>query len=138
MRDLDAREEWLAGLAADYASAAREARVAAVDYDDPYDDADPEDDDHAATVWPPTAETGLHLVRTPAAPAGVYGDRGDEDLAGAARPADRHDDGLPVHGDYDDDYDLDPEPACLIHDVRGEDVRGWEMAECTCTKGARP
>ena len=28
-----------------------------------------------------------------------------------------------------DDY---PEPACLIHDVDGEDVRGWEAAECTC------
>ena len=28
-----------------------------------------------------------------------------------------------------DDY---PEPACLIHDISGEDVRGWEMAECTC------
>lgn len=27
------------------------------------------------------------------------------------------------------------EPACLIHDVSGEDVPGWEMAECTCTKG---
>lgn len=25
-----------------------------------------------------------------------------------------------------------PEPACLLHDVSGEDVRGWEMAECTC------
>ena len=28
-----------------------------------------------------------------------------------------------------DDY---PEPACLIHDTSGEDVRGWEMAECAC------
>lgn len=28
--------------------------------------------------------------------------------------------------------DLEPEPACLIHDTSGEDVRGWEMAECTC------
>ena len=27
--------------------------------------------------------------------------------------------------------DLVPEPACLIHDC-GEDVPGWEMAECTC------
>ena len=28
--------------------------------------------------------------------------------------------------------DLEAEPACLIHDTSGEDVRGWEMAECTC------
>lgn len=33
--------------------------------------------------------------------------------------------------DKRDDY---PEPACLIHDVSGEDVRGWEAAECTCTR----
>ena len=32
-----------------------------------------------------------------------------------------------------DDY---PEPACLIHDVAGEDVPGWEMAECTCPSRA--
>ena len=33
-----------------------------------------------------------------------------------------------------DDY---PEPACLIHDTSGEDVRGWEMAECTCPPAER-
>ena len=32
-----------------------------------------------------------------------------------------------------DDY---PEPACLIHDITGEDVPGWEMAECTCPSRA--
>ena len=29
-----------------------------------------------------------------------------------------------------------PEPACLIHDITGEDVPGWEMAECTCPSRA--
>ena len=29
---------------------------------------------------------------------------------------------------------VEPEPACLIHDTTGEDVRGWEMAECTCPR----
>ena len=32
-------------------------------------------------------------------------------------------------GEEPDDY---PDPACLIHDITGEDVPGWEMAECTC------
>lgn len=35
-----------------------------------------------------------------------------------------------------DDYP-DPDPACLIHDTTGEDVRGWEMADCTCPAPAR-
>lgn len=47
-----------------------------------------------------------------------------------------------LDGDPDDDDgheggcepDLEPEPACLIHDTSGEDVRGWEMAECTCPR----
>ena len=26
----------------------------------------------------------------------------------------------------------DPDPACLIHDTAGADVRGWGMADCTC------
>lgn len=33
--------------------------------------------------------------------------------------------------------DLEPEPACLIHDTSGEDVRGWEVAECTCPRTPR-
>ena len=32
-------------------------------------------------------------------------------------------------GEEPDDY---PDLACLIHDITGEDVPGWEMAECTC------
>ena len=29
-----------------------------------------------------------------------------------------------------------PDPACLIHDITGVDVPGWEMAECTCPSRA--
>ena len=32
----------------------------------------------------------------------------------------------------------DPEPACLIHDTAGEDVLGWEMADCTCPPPSQP
>ena len=39
------------------------------------------------------------------------------------------DDRPPAH--YPHDIPL-PDPACLIHDVSGEDVPGWEMADCTC------
>ena len=93
MRDLDAREEWLAGLARDYRDASLDAQANC----EPADTYEHEDDD-AATSWPPTAETGLQLVRTPAPPAGMHGDRGDEDVAGAAGATGGHDDRLPVCG----------------------------------------
>ena len=157
MRELDAREEWVADLAADYRAASEEARA---DYE-PRDTYEPDcEDDGAATSWPPTAETGLQLVRTPAPPAGMHGDRGDADVARAAGPSDRHDGRLPVCGTCDGsgtlpsgakyggsieyvgcpecDRDQDPEPACLIHDTSGEEVRGWRhLADVRAARIAR-
>ena len=82
--DAGPREEWLAGLAHDYAAAAREA---AADYD-------PEDAD--VDYWTPTAETGLHVVRPQPARGGVPCTCGDEDVPVASRAAGGHDDTLPV------------------------------------------
>lgn len=152
---MTARGEWLTGLARDYRDASLDAQAD----DEPADTYEPEDDD-AATSWPPTAETGLHLVRPRSARGDVPGTCGDEDVAGAAGATGGRHDRLPVCGTCDGsgvlpsgawyggireyvgcpecDRDQDPEPACLIHDTTGEDVRGWEMAECTCTKVARP
>lgn len=90
--DAGPREEWLAGLAHDYASAAREA---AADYD-PAADYEPEDAD--VDYWTPTAETGLHVVRPRATHGGVPCTCGDEDVPVASRVAGGHDDRLPVCG----------------------------------------
>lgn len=88
---MTARADWLAGLARDYRDASLDAQA---DYE-PADTYEPEDDD-AATPWPPTAETGLHLVRPRSAHGSVPGTCGDEDVAGAAGATGGRHDRLPV------------------------------------------
>ena len=90
---MTARAEWLAGLARDYRDASLDAQANC----EPADTYETEDDD-AATSWPPTAETGLHLVRPRPARSDVPGTCGDADVAGAAGATGGRHDRLPVCG----------------------------------------
>ena len=88
---MTARAAWLADLARDYRDASLDAQADC----EPADTYEPEDDD-AATSWPPTAETGLHLVRPRSARSDVLGTCGVADVAGAAGATGGHDDRLPL------------------------------------------
>ena len=138
--DVGPREEWLAGLARDYADASDDARddhepaieIPLLDEPDDLgawtccggkrwhtDDCDqgptpnqiigrfthcrpcePDDteDDDADTHRPPTAQTGVHLVWSPAPHGGLRGDDRDAHVAGPAGATGGHDDTLPVCG----------------------------------------
>jgi hypothetical protein len=82
-----------------------------------------------ALVGGPAKSCGsANLIRS--AKVSAYAPAGSFETTTRRRPDGRFD----IYARFVGDPDQTPEPACLIHDVSGEDVPGWEMAECTCRR----